>query len=47
MIKNLYCYFCTTTQYSFILNNRSVGEEVYVREGIERDLNKWNQVENY
>ena len=30
VMKNMYCCFCIKTQYSFILDYRGVGEEVYL-----------------
>ena len=41
MIKDLYCCFCTKTQYYFILNYRGVEEGV--TEGGLKCINKWIQ----
>lgn len=45
MMKNLYCYFYTKSQFSFILELQGCRDEVYVwvGDGGERGLNKWNQ----
>ena len=38
MIKNLYCYSCTKTQYYLVHNYKGIGEG-----GYEEGLSNWNQ----